>query len=46
MIVFWSMVGGAGIMFVGVLFGVVIADVTKQDNKKSALTFSSKEDSK
>lgn len=27
MIVFWSMVAGAGIMLVGVVFGVVIADV-------------------
>jgi hypothetical protein len=36
MIVFWSMVGGAGIMFVGVLFGVIIADITKQVDKEDS----------
>jgi hypothetical protein len=30
-IVFWSMVAGAGIMLVGVIFGVVIADITNKD---------------
>lgn len=34
MIVFWSMVAGAGIMLVGVIFGVVIADVTKNKTPK------------
>ena len=33
MIVFWSMVAGAGIMLVGVIFGVVITDV---NNKRSS----------
>jgi len=33
-IVFWSMVAGAGIMLVGVIFGVVIADVNNR-NKSS-----------
>lgn len=32
MIVFWSMVAGAVIMLVGVIFGVVITDV---NNKRS-----------
>ena len=38
MIVFWSMVAGAGIMLTGVIFGVVIADNTgsnKRTNEKS-----------
>ncbi|AWN06004.1 hypothetical protein SEA_PHERRYCRUZ_46 [Streptomyces phage PherryCruz] len=33
MIVFWSMVAGAGIMLVGVIFGVVITDV---NNKRTS----------
>jgi len=32
-IVFWSMVAGAGIMLVGVIFGVVITDV---NNKRTS----------
>lgn len=33
MIVFWSMLAGAGIMLVGVIFGVVITDV---NNKRTS----------
>lgn len=33
-IVFWSMVAGAGIMLVGVIFGVVIADVSSKKTPK------------
>lgn len=33
MIVFWSMVAGAGIMLVGVIFGVVITDVNNKRTK-------------
>lgn len=31
MIVFWSMVAGAVIMLMGVIFGVVIADVSNRN---------------
>lgn len=30
MIVFWSMLAGAGIMLIGVIFGVVITDVNNK----------------
>lgn len=30
MIVFWSMLAGAGIMLVGVIFGVVITDINNK----------------